>query len=293
MRRPLDSLSQILLVAAIVAIGYYFYTNLTLNISQRGVGSGFSFLEDPTGFDIFFHLIPYSPSSTYFRAFLVGIVNTIYLSALAIFCSTVIGVVIGVTRISTNWLAANLAVLYVEVFRNIPLLLQVFFWYYILLHYLPAPWENDVLNVRGLHIGNVSVIPELIAMLLALSLYSASYISENIRSGLQSVSKGQTEAALSLGLKKTQVLRLIIFPQALRVIIPPLTNQYLNITKNSSLSSAIGFPDLVAVFAGTALNQTGQAVETIFMTMSVYLFISIVISILMNWYNRRNMVLSR
>jgi len=183
----------------------------------------------------------------------------------------------GVARISKNWLVAKLAAAYVETFRNIPLLLQVFFWYYVLLHYLPPPWENPIFNVRGLHMGNIVVIPELLAMLLALSLYSASYIAENIRSGLQSVDRGQTEAAKSLGLRNLQILRLIIFPQALRVIIPPLTNQYLNITKNSSLSSAIGFPDLVAVFAGTALNQTGQAVETIFMTMSVYLFISIVV----------------
>jgi len=293
MRRLTDNISQVVLVVALIATIYFFYYNTTTNLTERGIASGFGFLRDQTGFDIILHLIPYSPTSTYFRAFLVGVVNTIFLSFLAIICSTVLGTIVGVARISKNWLVNKLAMCFVEIFRNIPLLLQVFFCYYMLLHYLPAPWDNEIFNVRGLHIGNITVIPELIAMLAALTIYSASYIAENIRSGLQSVDRGQKEAAKALGLPKFLTLRLIIFPQAMRVIIPPLTNQYLNITKNSSLSSAIGFPDLVSVFAGTALNQTGQAVETIFMTMSVYLFISICISIFMNWYNRRTALVSK
>lgn len=293
MRRLIDNLLQIFIISLIGIVIYYFYVNTTTNLTQRGIASGFGFLEDQTGFDVIMHLIPYSPTSTYLRVFFVGILNTLFLSSLAIIGSTLLGTIMGIARISSNWLVARMATCYIEIFRNIPLLLQIFFCYYLLLTYLPSPWDSKIFNVRGLHIGNVVVIPELMAMFFALSLYSGSYIAENIRAGLEAVPIGQKEAAKALGLNYRQILQLIIFPQALRVIIPPLTNQYLNITKNSSLASAIGFPDLVAVFAGTALNQTGQAAETIFMTMSVYLFISLIISLLMNWYNRTSMLASR
>lgn len=284
---------QIILLAVLGLVGFYFYNNAVANLNANHIASGFGFLENPTGFDIIMHLIPYSSKSSYLRAFVVGILNTVLLSCLSIICSTIIGAIVGVARLSSNWLVAKLAAIYVEIFRNIPLLLQVLFWYYVLLHYLPSPLQSWQLlpgvsiNIRGLNIGSIEIIPELLAMLLALSLYSASYVAENVRAGLLSVDLGQTEAANALGLNQWQVLRLIVAPQALRVIVPPLISQYLNITKNSSLSAVIGYPDLVSVFAGTALNQTGQAVETIFMVMSVYLCISLSISLFMNWYNHK------
>lgn len=284
---------QVLLVIIVFAAGYYFCSNAVVNLTSNHISSGFGFLDDPTGFDIIMHLIPYSPESTYLRLFIVGILNTVLLSVLSIIFSTIIGFIIGVARLSKNWLTAKAASIYVETFRNLPLLLQILFWYYIMLHYLPSKdntWhigEWLSLNIRGLIIFGVEIIPELIAMLLSLSFYSASYIAENIRAGILSVNRGQTEAALALGFNSWQILRLIIVPQALRVVVPPLTSQYLSIMKNSSLSAIIGYPDLVAVFAGTALNQTGQAVETIFMVMSVYLSISLIISYFMNLYNRK------
>jgi general L-amino acid transport system permease protein len=286
---------QLILITILFSLGYYFYNNAEINLTKRGIASGFGFLNNPTGFDIIMHLIDYSYTSTYWRAFFVGILNTLLLSSLAIIFATIFGTIVGTARLAHNWLIAKLATVYVELFRNIPLLLQIFFWYYILLNYLPQP-DNSFrffhainLNIRGLYfpLEDWVLIPELMAMLLALTLYSTSYIAEIVRSGILSVDYGQTEAASAVGLSTAQILRLIVFPQALRAMIPPLTSQYLNITKNSSLSAAIGYPDLVSVFAGTALNQTGQAIETIFMTMSVYLFISLSISLLMNWYNQK------
>jgi general L-amino acid transport system permease protein len=316
-------------------------------------------------------LIEYSPTSTYFDSFIVGLLNTLLVAGLGIFVATIVGFAVGIARLSSNWLIAKLAEAYIEILRNIPLLLQIFFWYFAVLRALPKPKQSlefadsFFLNNRGLFIpdpvfgeggalilysfiaailisigiavwskqrqnttgqtfpvfyssigllisfvflsmlatgfpvtfdipelkgfnfkGGIKLIPELVALTFALSMYTASFIAEVVRAGIQAVSLGQTEAARSLGLSPNQILRLVIIPQALRVIVPPLTNQYLNLTKNSSLAAAIAYPDLVLVFAGTALMQTGQAIEIIGMVMGVYLFLSLMTSIIMNLFNR-------
>ena len=358
-------LGVIALVADIVG-------NTLANMESRGISTGFGFLRSEAGFGIIQTLIPYSEASTFGRTFVVGLLNTLLVSALGILLATLLGFLIGIARLSRNWIVARLAGTYIEIFRNIPLLLQIFFWYFAVLRALPGPRQSLALgdavflNLRGLYLprpvpesgfgwvigalsvgflcafalrfwarrrqlasgrpfpvapvmlvlilglpavvflligaplgwempalrgfnfrGGITVIPELAALLLALSIYTAAFVAEIVRAGIQSVPSGQTEAAASLGLRRGQILRLIVIPQALRVIIPPLTSQYLNLLKNSSLATAIGYPDLVNVFAGTTLNQTGQAVEVIAMTMAVYLTISLLISLAMNWYNAR------
>ncbi|HHG3079136.1 TPA: amino acid ABC transporter permease, partial [Vibrio parahaemolyticus] len=315
---------------------------------------------------------------SYGRTFIVGLLNTALVSVLGIILATAIGFTMGVARLSTNWLVSRLAAVYIETFRNIPLLLQIFFWYFAVLQALPSArqslslGEAIFLNVRGLYFpapvfnegsgvviaafvigliatisisiwarnkqrltgqqtpmgriglgllvglpllvcfvsgmpisleypelkgfnfkGGISIIPELAALLLALSVYTAAFIAEIVRSGINAVSHGQTEAAMSLGLPRAKTLKLVVIPQALRIIIPPLTSQYLNLTKNSSLAMAIGYPDLVSVFAGTTLNQTGQAIEIIAMTMGVYLTLSLLTSALMNLYNRKVALVER
>jgi general L-amino acid transport system permease protein len=371
-------LFQALALAGVIAFSIFLINNTLNNLERRGIATGFDFLGSTAGFGIITYLIDYSEESTYGRAFLVGLLNTLLVSVLGIVLSTVIGLLVGLARLSSNWLLARLAALYVEVFRNVPLLLQLFFWYFAMLLPLPSPrnafqWgEIFFLNNRGIYgpkpilesgfgvalwvlvigvvavvlmcrwarrrreatgrpfptgpvslvilvafpltafvatgsplsweipklqgfnfAGGLVIIPEFIALLLALSVYTASFIAEIFRAGIQSVPAGQTEAAYSLGLKPGQTVRLIIVPQALRVIIPPLTSQYLNLTKNSSLAVAIAYPELVSVFMGTVLNQTGQAVEVIAITMAVYLGISLTISLLMNWYNRRIALVDR
>lgn len=363
---------QILASITVAAFLFYIVRNTLHNMELRGISTGFGFLERASGFGILQSLIPYDETSTYGRTFLVGLLNTILVSVLGIFFATLIGFVMGVLRLSTNWLISKLATVYIETFRNIPLLLQIFFWYFAIGFNLPSPrqsitvGESLFLNNRGLYLpapvfedgfmatglaiagsiiaviflarwarkrfeatgqlfhtvyvslailigvpalvfvvtgmplhldypslqgfnfkGGLTVIPELFSLTLALSIYTGAFIAETVRSGIQSVSHGQTEAASALGLRPSWTLRLVVIPQAMRVIIPPLTSQYLNLTKNSSLAAAIGYPDLVAVFAGTTLNQTGQAVEVIAITMSVYLVLSLVISIFMNWYNAK------
>jgi general L-amino acid transport system permease protein len=285
-------LVQVIILVLLALLFMYFYSNAKHHLVHDHIASGFGFLNQDAGFDVIQHLISFDPESNYLRAFFVGVLNTLLLSLLAIIGATILGMLIALARLSNNWLIAKLGAIYVEFFRNIPLLLQVFFWYFTLLRYLPQiedSWHflGITINIRGFFIGPFVIIPELTAMLFALSLYSAGYISENIRSGIKSVDRGQVEAAIACGLSTSLSLRLIIMPQASKVIIPPMINQYLNILKNSSLGSAIGYPDLVAVFAGTVLNQTGQAIETIFMTMSFYLCISILTSFLMNLYNRK------
>lgn len=362
---------QIVALAAVVLFGLYLFHNTQANLQERGIASGFGFLSSPAGFGILQHLIPYSESDSYGRVFWVGLLNTLLVSALGIVFATIMGFIIGVARLSRNWLIAKLAMVYIEVFRNIPLLLQIFFWYFAVLRNVPSPRNSlslgDMvfLNIRGLYLpapitqpgfwmvplalllgiavtvaltrwahrrqeltgkpfpifytgvalilglpllafsltgfplswdypmlhgfnfrGGLVVIPEMASLLAALTIYTAAFIAEIVRAGILAVSHGQTEAAYSLGLRPGHTLRLVIIPQALRVIIPPLTSQYLNLTKNSSLAAAIGYPDLVAIFAGTVLNQTGQAIEVIAITMAVYLTISLLISLLMNWYNR-------
>ena len=377
-QRVRDFALQVVAVAAVAAGVAYIVHNTATNLQNRGIASGFGFFDDVSGFDIGIALIPYSLTSSYGRAFLVGLVNTLVIAAVGIVLATVLGFVLGVLRLSKNWILARLATVYVEVIRNIPLLLQILFWYFGVLATLPA-LRNSLsiggwffLNNRGVYspapipepgfwampaalalglagaavlarwarrrqeatgqqfpsfrvglalavglpllaglatgfplsweyprltgfnfTGGWAILPEFIALLLALTLYTAAFIGEIVRAGIQAVSHGQTEAALALGLRPGVTTRLIIIPQALRVIVPPLTSQYLNLTKNSSLAVAIGYPDLVSVFTGTVLNQTGQAVEVIVITMLVYMSISLSISLFMNWYNRRIALVER
>ncbi|MCP5427113.1 MAG: amino acid ABC transporter permease [Chromatiaceae bacterium] len=379
-RRPVfrSTVFQVLLVLVIVYVGNSLLSNTLHNLHQRGISTGFDFLSNAAGFGIVQSLIDYQETDTFARTFLVGLVNTLLVSFLGILFATVIGFIMDVARLSKNWLIAKLAMVYIETFRNIPLLLQILFWYFIVLNKLPLPRQSmnlaDVffINKRGLYLpspifesgfwvvgvailvaivavifiarwararqertgeqfhtvyaslavlfslpvlayfaagspvgweipelkgfnfkGGFVVIPELAALLLALSVYTAAFIAEAVRSGILAVSHGQTEAAYALGLRPGPTLRLVIIPQALRVIIPQLTSQYLNLTKNSSLATAVGYPDLVSVFAGTTLNQTGQAIEVIAMTMAVYLTISLTISLLMNWYNKKKQLVER
>ncbi len=365
-------LFQLVFLVAVLGLLGFIVHNTLANLHTRGISTGFDFLANEAGFGIIQTLVEYSETSSFGRTFLVGLLNTLLVSVLGILLATLLGFVIGIARLSGNWLVSRLAAVYVEVFRNIPLLLQIFFWYFAVLRALPRPRDSlslgdaVFLNLRGLYLprplfepgfgwvfaalmlavtaalllaawarrrrlatgqglpsgwiglglilllpslafvltgaplgwelpalkgfnfqGGITVIPELAALLLALTIYTAAFIAEIVRAGILSVPKGQTEAAAALGLKRRHVLRLVIIPQALRVIIPPLTSQYLNLLKNSSLATAIGYPDLVNVFAGTTLNQTGQAVEVIAMTMAVYLSISLSISLFMNWYNAR------
>ncbi|EGQ8072244.1 amino acid ABC transporter permease [Vibrio vulnificus] len=373
--------SVVFQVIAILALVFFFYTivnNALTNLNARGIATGFDFLSQEAGFGIGLALIEYDETFSYGRTFVIGLLNTALVSFLGIILATLLGFVIGIARLSSNWLVSRFAAIYIEIFRNIPLLLQIFFWYFAVLQALPSPrqsislGEAIFLNVRGLFFpkpvfeagsafifaalfagiiatifigvwarnkqkltgqqtpmgrialalivglpalvyfvsgmpvsaeypalkgfnyqGGISIIPELAALLVALSIYTAAFIAEIVRSGINAVSHGQTEAAMSLGLPRTRTLKLIIIPQALRIIIPPLTSQYLNLTKNSSLAMAIGYPDLVSVFAGTTLNQTGQAIEIIAMTMGVYLTLSLVTSALMNIYNKKVALVER
>ena len=354
---------QALAIGGALSLGVYLITNLIGNLEHQGIASGFDFLDTAAGFGITMSLIEYSEQSSYARAFVVGLLNTILVSVLGVACATVLGFAVGLGRLSSNWLVARLSQVYVETIRNIPLLLQIFFWYFLALNMLPGPRQSYALgemiflNNRGLYVpglvfesaggwaavgfalwlivflavrraagtsrclslvpwaagaalalslvigiptsatvpelrgfnfqGGWVLIPELVALLAALSIYTAAFIAEIVRAGIEAVPRGQVEAAHALGLDWRDILRRIVIPQALRVIIPPLTNQYLNLTKNSSLAAAIAYPDLVSVFAGTVLNQTGQAVEVIAVTMAVYLVLSLTISALMNVYHWR------
>ncbi len=371
-----DLLPQIFTVLFIILVIIYFAINAQNNMGNRGISFGFGFLSQESSFDITFSLIDYDGSNSYARAFLVGLLNTILVSAIGIFFATILGVTIGISRLSQNYLVSKTAEWYVEIFRNIPLILQIFFWYFAALRALPLTidsinfYDISFLNVKGWYVpkfiwtnfslffyslifalvsiyfltkyaknqrnkygkqiptlyisiallfgipflsfliggvslsfeipelnqlsktvyvykGGVSIIPELISLALALSMYTATFIAENVRAGILGVSKGQKEAAASIGLTKGQILKLVVMPQALRIIIPPTTNQYLNLTKNSSLAAAIAYPDIVLVFAGTALMQTGRAIEIISITMLTYLTLSLSISVFMNWYNKK------
>ncbi|NLO79968.1 MAG: amino acid ABC transporter permease [Xanthomonadaceae bacterium] len=370
-------LLQALLLAAVLGAIVWMFGNALDNLARQGIASGFGFWNERAGFAIATSLIEYSETSTYGRAFLVGLLNTLLVSALGVVFATVLGFLIGIARLSPNWLIRQWAAAYIELVRNVPLLLQIFFWYFAVLRPLPQPRHSiellglAYLNNRGLYLpkpilepgfgwlsaalllglvgcllwlrrarreagsdrglrywliagllllapaaavslavglplgwelpefrrfnfrGGLVLSPEFVALLTALSTYTAAFIAEIVRAGIQSVSQGQREAAYSLGLSPGQTLRHVVLPQAMRVIVPPLTNQYLNLTKNSSLAAAIAYPDLVSVFAGTVLNQTGQAVEVIGVTMAVYLTISLVIAALMNWYNRRVALVER
>lgn len=371
-------LFQIITIVAVVSLGWYLFHNTQTNLQHRGITSGFDFLERSAGFGIAQHLIDYTESDSYARVFVIGLLNTLLVTVIGVVLATLLGFIIGVARLSPNWMINKLATVYVEVFRNIPPLLQILFWYFAVFLTMPGPrnshnfgdmffvssrglnmpaalaadgfwpfvasvvvaivaivlmtrWANKRFEATGvpfhkfwtglvlliviptlcglifgapLHwemprlagfnfVGGWVLIPELLALTLALTVYTAAFIAEIVRSGIKSVSHGQTEAARSLGLRPGPTLRKVIIPQALRVIIPPLTSQYLNLAKNSSLAAGIGYPEMVSLFAGTVLNQTGQAIEVIAITMSVYLAISISISLLMNWYNKRIALIER
>ena len=374
------SIAYQLVLCAVVAFLIYGATrNAIDNLERAHIASGFGFWNNTAGFDISQTLIEYSArASTYGRAFWVGLLNTLLVAGIGIVFATIIGFVVGISRLSRNWLLAKAAGGYVEIIRNLPLLLQLLFWYNAVLKALPDIRESiaipggAILNNRGFFLpvpifkngfgfvgiallagavaaiafyvwarkrqertgqqapvfwftlllviglplavfalagfplgfefpqagrfniaGGIEVLPEFAALLFGLSIYTAAFIAEVVRAGILAVSRGQTEAAYSLGLKPGPTLRLIVVPQAMRVIIPPLTSQYLNLTKNSSLAVAIGYPDLVQVFTGTVLNQTGQAVEVVAITMLVYLIISLGTSLLMNIYNSRMALVER
>lgn len=301
-------LIQLLILAFITAGAFKLWQNLQLHLKEHEIELGFNFLNDTAGFSILMHLIEYSEKSSYGRAFLVGLINTLVVSGLGIIFATFIGLIVGIASIARNRLIAILATIYIEIVRNIPLLLQLFFWYFVVLRSAPLPQNSiSIFNLifitnRGIYLptftsspilsglnfeGGMVLLPEFLALLIALSIYTGSYIAEIIRLGVLSVEKSQKEAATALGLSNWQSFRLVILPQSLKVILPPLTNQYLNLIKNSSLAVAIAYPDLVGVFAGTVLNQSGHAIEIMVITMAVYLFINVCISGLMLLYEKR------
>jgi general L-amino acid transport system permease protein len=286
---------QALLVAVVVAaVAVLAHLTLT-NMRERGIRSGFGFLLDPAGFDIGEGWLPYSPSSPYWQAFLAGLVNTLRAAVPAIVGCTLIGVALGVGRLSRNGLLRALCRSWVELARNIPLLLQLLTWYLLLTEYLPTVDEAWTLGTfarlgkNGLEFGQdfaSALSPEYLAVVLGLTVYTSAYVAEVVRAGILAVPTGQVEAAEALGLTPGLKLRLVVLPQALRLIVPPLTNQYLNLTKNSSLAVAVGYPDLVSV-ANTSLNQSGRAVECIAIIMAVYLVLSLLTAAAMGAVNRR------
>jgi general L-amino acid transport system permease protein len=368
---------QIGALAMVGLLAYYLMTNTMANLERQSIATGFGFLDKQASFEIGESLISYSAANTYARALVVGALNTLLVSFIGIVITLILGTFIGIARLSSNWLVSRLAAIYIEVFQDIPVLLQLFFWYAFFYEILPGPrqalnvfngvflcnrglsfgipaahpvWEfvglafvagcvvvylirhwarkrqdrtgqifplvrvaaailiglplliwwlggaptaMNVPELKGFNFkGGVSVSPEFTALLLGLVLYTAAFVAEVVRAGIQSVSKGQTEAAMAIGLRPGQVLNLVILPQALRVIIPPLTSQMLNLTKNSSLAVAIGYPDFVSV-AGTSINQTGQAIEGVVLIMMVYLIFSLSTSAFMNWYNKKMKLVER
>lgn len=287
---------QIALVAFLIALVSWLLHNTLNNMQMRGIQSGFDFLFDPAGFDIGESFFAFSSTQTYGIAFLVGLFNTLRVSCIAIVICTLWGTVVGIGRLSRNALARGLCYAYIELFRNIPLLLQLLMWYVVLVELMPDSetplriYEWMLLSKEGLSLPwfmseGLTLTPEFLALTWGLTLYTSAFVAEVIRSGIQSVPVGQVEAALSIGLSPWQRLRLVILPQALRLIVPPLTNQYLNAIKNSTLAVAIGYPDLVSI-SNTTLNQTGRAVECIAIVMAVYLSLSLLTASCMHYFNR-------
>jgi general L-amino acid transport system permease protein len=295
-------------VGVALAIAWYFASNTVANLEERRIASGFGFLEREAGFEIGESvLLRYSASDSYLRALLVGLINTLIVAMLGIALATALGTGIGLARLSRNALVRWVCTAYVEFLRNVPLLVQLFFWYAVITETLPQtrealqPLPGVFLSNRGIAFpipgstpvlsgfnfeGGAVLTPEFAALLTGLFTYTAAFIAEIVRAGILAVDRGQLEAAYALGLGRRLTTRKVVLPQALRVIVPPMTSQYLNLTKNSSLAVAIGYPDLVSI-ANTAINQTGQAIEGIAIIMAVYLTISLSISALMNWYNAR------
>ena len=373
-------LYQLLIAALLIYLGWSIVENTIANMEARDIRTGFGFLNETAGFSIMMSLVPYEPGNTYGRVFIVGLLNTLLVAGVGVVLATIVGFLVGVMRLSQNWVVSHLANIYVEIFRNVPLLLQILFWYTAVLKPLPGPrqvfernteiyfgisnrgitgpefilLENfsfttwtillGILFAIGMHrwskhrqaatgqqfpvvfvglgliiglpilifllsgapieftpakmgrfnlSGGITIIPEFLAVLLALALYTAAFIAEIVRAGIQAINYGQTEASRALGLRNGTTLKMVIIPQAMRIIIPPLTSQYLNLTKNSALAAAIAYPDLVATFAGTALNQNGQALETLAITMTVYLSLSLLTSAFMNWFNSRVKLVER
>jgi general L-amino acid transport system permease protein len=286
----------VLIGILIVLVGWLLHNTLG-NMRMRGIQSGFDFLLDPAGFDIGESMFTFTSTQTYGAAFLAGLFNTLRVSCIAIVICTLWGTVLGIGRLSGNALARGLCYAYTELFRNIPLLLQLLMWYVVMVELMPdteAPLHfRDwvLLSKEGLALPwfmseGLTLTPEFLALTWGLTLYTSAFVAEVIRSGIESVPLGQIEAALSIGLTPWQRLRLVVLPQALRLIVPPLTNQYLNAIKNSSLAVAIGYPDLVSI-SNTTLNQTGRSVECIAIVMAVYLTLSLMTASGMNYFNRR------
>jgi len=365
-------LFQILTILGLIAFLWYIGSNTMTNIEQRGIKTGFDFFNSTAGFSIDETPIEFSSTDTHGRVFLVGLSNTLIVAFFGIIFSTILGLIIGVLRLSNNWIIKKIAASYIDIFRNIPILLQILFWYNVVLSALPSPKQSIdffgsiFINNRGLYLpmpdqnsttifvlssfvvifigaiflnrwankkqeetgedfpvilvvltaiiivpiiayfiggsdfnfdypklggfnfdGGKVISPEFLALTFALVIYTATFIAEAVRSGIEAVNKGQKEAAASIGLSSYQALKLVVLPQAIRIAIPPIINQYLNLTKNSSLAAAIGYPEIVTVFAGTSLNQTGQAMEILAITMLVYLTISLFVSAILNWVNYR------
>jgi general L-amino acid transport system permease protein len=296
-----------LLGLLVLAIGLLVY-NTVQNLEARKIASGFAFLWREAGFEIGeTTLFAYSAADNYLRALAVGLANTFRVAAIGVALATLLGALVGLARLAPNWLLARLAAGYVEVVRNIPLLVQLFFWYALISENLPAPAEalnplpGVFLSNRGIFfplpgdlpvlsgfnfVGGAALSPEFATLLIGLVTYTAGFIAEIVRAGIESVPRGQVEAGRSLGLGRRDELRHVVLPQALRLMVPPMTSQYLNLVKNSSLAVAIGYPDLVSI-ANTTMNQTGQAIEGVAIIMAVYLTISLSLSAFMNWYNRR------
>jgi len=314
-RRARAALYQAGLAAAVALLAWYFISNTAANLESRKIASGFAFLAREAGFEIGeTTFLAYGAADSYLRALAVGLLNTFRVAAIGVVLATLLGALVGLARLSPNWLLAKLAAGYVEVVRNVPLLVQLFFWYAIIAENLPGPHEalqplpGVYLSNRGIAFpaivswlppglewpriegfnftGGTALTPEFAALLTGLVTYTAAFIAEIVRAGILAVSRGQIEAAQAVGLTRRAALRHVVLPQALRLIVPPMTSQYLNLTKNSSLAVAIGYPDLVSI-ANTTMNQTGQAIEGIAIIMAVYLTISLTISALMNWYNQR------
>ena len=308
-------LVQAALAAALALVAWVFVSNTAANLEARGIASGFGFLAREAGFEIGEStFIGYGAADSYLRALTVGLLNTFRVAAIGVVLATLLGTLLGLARLSPNWLLARLAAAYVELIRNVPLLVQLFFWYALISENLPGPREaiepmrGVFLSNRGIAFpavaswvpfalewprlegfnfhGGAALTPEFAALLTGLVSYTAAFIAESVRAGILAVSRGQVEAAYAVGLSRRAALRHVIAPQALRLIVPPMTSQYLNLTKNSSLAVAIGYPDLVSI-ANTTMNQTGQAIEGIAIIMAVYLTISLAISAFMNGYNRR------
>ena len=368
---------QVFTVLMVGLLAWYLVSNTVTNLEKQNISSGFSFMDKEAAFEIGESVIEYSAADTYSRALLVGVLNTVKVSFIGMILCLVIGVFVGVARLSTNWLVQKMATIYIEVMQNIPVLLQLFFWYALFYESFPSPrqalhpmpglficnrgvalgipaahpahlwmlaaliagiiislvvkrwakkrqettgqdfpvfWSSvgvslglpllvwisfgaplamDIPALRGFNFrGGLMLSPEFIALLLGLVIYTSAFVAEAVRAGIQAVSRGQSEAAMSIGLKKGHILNLVILPQALRIIIPPLTSQMLNLTKNSSLAIAIGFPDFVSV-ANTTINQTGQSIEGVALIMGCYLMFSLSTSLFMNWYNKKSKLVER